>query len=74
MYLPIFLKHGDFFDFFIYFIQHCFICRSSDSSVSEDAEIESGRTVAALALAWSLVCSYILVGIHKSNMERPVFC
>ncbi len=26
--------------FFIYFIQHCFICRPSDSTVSEDAGIE----------------------------------
>jgi hypothetical protein len=32
------------------FIQHYFICRSSDSTVSEDAGIES-RTVAFLALA-----------------------
>jgi hypothetical protein len=36
-----FILHGDCFDFFImYFIQHCFICRPSDSSVSEDAGIE----------------------------------
>jgi hypothetical protein len=34
---------GGFWDFFLflkYDIQHCFICRSSDSIVSEDAEIE----------------------------------
>jgi hypothetical protein len=31
--------------FFQYFIQHCFICRPSDSSVSEDAGIE-GRYLA----------------------------
>ncbi len=31
-------------------IQHCFICRPSDSTVSNDAGIES-RTVATLALA-----------------------
>ncbi len=30
-----------------YFIQHCFICRPSDSAVSEDAGIEP-RTVATL--------------------------
>ncbi len=30
-------KKGDFFDFFSkYCIQHCFICRPSDSIVSED--------------------------------------
>ncbi len=34
---------------FYYSIQHCFICRASDSPVSEDAGIES-RTVATLAL------------------------
>ncbi len=38
-----------FFFFFIYVIQHCFIFRSSDSTVSEDAGIEP-RTVATLAL------------------------
>ncbi len=34
---------------FMYFIQHCFICRPSDSIVSEDAGIDP-RTVATLAL------------------------
>ncbi len=34
----------------MYFIQHCFICRPSDSDVSEDAGIEP-RTVATSALA-----------------------
>jgi hypothetical protein len=43
----IFLGH---FGFFMYFIQHCFICRPSGFAVSEDAGIES-RTVATLALA-----------------------
>ncbi len=36
--------------FFMYDIQHCFICRHSDSTVSEDAGIEP-RTVATTALA-----------------------
>ncbi len=35
--------------FFMYFIQHCFIPRSSDSTVSEDAGIGT-RTFATLAL------------------------
>ncbi len=35
--------------FFMYVIQHCFICRPSDSAVSEDAGIEA-RTVATFAL------------------------
>jgi hypothetical protein len=39
----------DFF-FFMYDIQHCFICRPSDSTVSEDAGI-GPRTVATTALA-----------------------
>jgi hypothetical protein len=38
------------FGFFQYFIQHCFICRPSDSSESEDAGIEP-RTVVTSALA-----------------------
>jgi hypothetical protein len=36
--------------FFMYVIQLCFICRPSDSTVSEDVGIEP-RTVATLALA-----------------------
>jgi hypothetical protein len=38
------------FSSFVFFIQHCIICRLSDSIVSEDAEIEP-RTIATLALA-----------------------
>ena len=38
------------FWFFMYFIQHCFICRPSEFSVSEDAGIEP-RTVATSTLA-----------------------
>ncbi len=34
----------------MYFIQHCFICRPSDSTVSEDAEIEQ-KTDVTSALA-----------------------
>jgi hypothetical protein len=41
---------GGIFYFFSYFIQHCFICRPSDSTVSTDAGIEP-RTVATDALA-----------------------
>ncbi len=37
-------------NFFMYCIQYCFICRPSDSTVSEDAGIEP-RTVATTALA-----------------------
>ncbi len=34
----------------MYFIQHCFVCRPSDFSVSEGGGIEP-RTIASLALA-----------------------
>ncbi len=47
-FLNIFL--GDFFFFCSYNIQHCFICRPSDSTVPTDAGIEP-RTVATCALA-----------------------
>ncbi len=40
---------GDFL-FFSYYIQHCFICRPSDSIVPTDAGMEP-RTVATGALA-----------------------
>ncbi len=40
----------DFFPYVPYCIQHCFICRPSDSTVSEDAGIDP-RTVATLASA-----------------------
>ncbi len=41
---------GVFFSFCSYNIQHCFICRPSDSTVPTDAGIEP-RTVATGALA-----------------------
>jgi hypothetical protein len=47
MFIYIFFKGGIFG---VYDIQHCFICRPSDSTVSEDAAIEP-RTVATTALA-----------------------
>jgi hypothetical protein len=49
--LYIFVDQRGFLEFFLfnYVVQHCFICRPSDFSVSEDAGIES-RTVATLAL------------------------
>jgi hypothetical protein len=43
------INRGIFWIFYI-FIQNCFICRPSDSTVSEDAGIEQ-RTVATSALA-----------------------
>jgi hypothetical protein len=42
--------HSVLLNFFRYFIQHCFICRPSDSTVSEDTGIEP-MTVASSALA-----------------------
>ncbi len=52
----------DFFCFFQYFIQHCFICRPSDSTVSEDAEI-GPRTVATSAWA-----------VGRSRSHPLLFC
>jgi hypothetical protein len=48
-YKDFFLGGGDFL-FFAYYIQHCFICRPSDSTVPTDAGIEP-RTFATGALA-----------------------
>jgi hypothetical protein len=47
--VSVYFLWGDFWDFFMYDIQHCFICRPSVSTVSEDAGIEP-RTVATTAL------------------------
>jgi hypothetical protein len=44
------VNRGILWIFYMYFIQHCFICRPLDSTVSEDAGIEP-RTVATSALA-----------------------
>ncbi len=43
-------KRGENFCMYRYIIQHCYICRHSDSTVSEKARIEPG-TVATLAWA-----------------------
>jgi hypothetical protein len=53
---------GDFLDFFffMYDIKHCFICRPSDSTVSEDAGIEP-RTVATTALAVRRAVKFVCV-------------
>ncbi len=45
-----FFLMGDILGFFMYCIQHSFICRPSDSTVSEDAGVEP-RTLATTALA-----------------------
>ncbi len=42
------LNRGDFFYFVQYFIQHCFICRPSDSTVSEDAGIDPRTSAPAV--------------------------
>ncbi len=48
-FIPDILACDYMFFIFTYFIQHCFICRPSDSTVSVDATIEP-RTFATLAL------------------------
>jgi hypothetical protein len=48
--IEFFFTGGTFWFFLLmYVIQHCFLCRPSDSTVSEDAGIEP-RTVATMAL------------------------
>ncbi len=51
---------GEFFDFIflMYCIQHCFICRPSESTVSEDAGIEP-RTFANF-----------VIGSHSNHSDR----
>ncbi len=75
-------KKGDFFGliFSMYCIQHCFICRPSDSTVSEDAGIEP-RTVATSALAvrrsnhWARSHPlYILLKYMYSSLYLEPFC
>jgi hypothetical protein len=53
----------DFF-LFMYDFQHCFICRTSDSTGSEDAEIEL-RTVATTALA--IECLHLFWELERPN-------
>jgi hypothetical protein len=62
LWAQIYISKGGFF-LFMYDIQHCFICRPSDSTVSEDAGIEP-RTVATLALAVRSSRSVDLIYLH----------
>jgi hypothetical protein len=60
-------------DFFMFFIQHCFICRPSDSTVSEDAGIEPRTFGLALAVRRSnhlakSVAGRVFIG-SKANSE-----
>jgi hypothetical protein len=54
------------FFLFIYVIQHCFICRHLDSTVSETAGIEP-RTVATLAL--TARCSNLSARSHPHQLD-----
>jgi hypothetical protein len=56
----LFFLKGFFIIFFIYDIQHCFICRPSDSTVSEYAGIEP-RTVVTTALTTALTTRLDLI-------------
>jgi hypothetical protein len=59
------------FTFFIYVIQHCFICRPSESTGSEDAGSEP-RTVAKFALTARRSTTRIDL-IHYSARSHPLF-
>ncbi len=62
----------NFFFVFWYFIQHCFICRLSDFTVSEDAGIKP-RTVPTLSLAVtrSNRSHHLQSNIYSIIWERP---
>jgi hypothetical protein len=66
-------SNGDFLDFFffMYDIRHCFICRPSDSTVSEGAGIES-RTVATTRHGMSDALTTRLDLIHNSAISHPL--
>jgi hypothetical protein len=57
----------------MYFIQHCFICRPSDFTVSEDARIGT-RTFATLALVAR--CSNHSARSHPQDIKEdtPLHC
>jgi hypothetical protein len=57
--------------FFQYFIQHCFICRPSDSTMPENAGIEP-RIVATSALAVRRSITTRLDLIHNSARSHPL--
>jgi hypothetical protein len=57
----------------MYFIQHCFICRPSDSTVSEDAGIEP-RTVATLVLNATHSITTRLDLIRKFTVQQESHC
>ncbi len=73
---PFTIFRGGFFGFFRFFlfmydIQHCFICRPSDSAVSEDAGIEPQDTLHYFSL-W-LTTQYAVGQVrHRGVIERQV--
>ncbi len=63
VHIDIYFFSGGFFRIFKYFIQHCFICRPSYSTVPEDAGIEP-RTVATWHwLSYALTSRLDLIGM-----------
>jgi hypothetical protein len=54
----------------MYFIQHCFISRPSDSNVSEDAGIEPRTVIANFALAARALTTRLDL-IHNSARPHP---
>ncbi len=77
VFLSIYILHSNrgIFGFFsMYYIQHCFFCRPSDSAESEDAGIEP-RTVATLALAVRRSNQYRLdLILHSSSYDVCALC
>jgi hypothetical protein len=64
--------------FFMFDIQYCFICRNSDSSVSEDAGTEPS-TIATSALArlrcaiYERMCKILYVRAEKTFVQASAF-
>ncbi len=64
---------GDFLDFFfLYDIQHCFLCHPSDSTVSEDAGIEPSEVKQNKISSMSFIVQYgtIYCSIHYCVLKH----
>ncbi len=67
---------GDFFFFFLFMfvIQHCFICRPSDSNVSEDAGIEPRTVVRLWHWQPDALTTRIDLTVERLYCKRPILC
>jgi hypothetical protein len=68
-YLETIYKQDGFFFFFMCVIQHCFICRPSDSTVSEDAAFEP-RTVSTSRMKQ---CNWLGISAPNVNIHQSFY-